>query len=176
MVFPRDAVCAVTRAACRAAALGDDIALDLVGAGVDRPGLREQEAVQPVAKRARRLAGRRDFGAARQGATLELAQHAEEVVRVGQSAPVRAQPGGIVRDVGFVRFGQRLGNDRRAGGRGKPCDEGIPGGAVGMFGAVHLVHGLAAHVEELDAPAAVLGHGVEVLPAREEHAQVDVRP
>jgi hypothetical protein len=55
-------------------------------------------------------------------------------------------------------------------------DVGRPRGGIGLIGPVDLVYRLARLVEELDAVAAVFGYGVEVLPAAEEHAQVDVRP
>src|SRR5690554_1741524 len=46
-------------------ALGNDVALDLVGTGVDRPGLGKQEALQPVTMvhRLRRVAGELAIGA-----------------------------------------------------------------------------------------------------------------
>ncbi|MNY10992.1 hypothetical protein D3C86_1439980 [compost metagenome] len=107
---------------------------------------------------------------------LVLAQHAEEVVRVFQAAPVGAQRFGVSGLGGFRGRRERRHHHGRRRRQGMPVDVRLPGRRVGLGGAVDLVHRLAGLVEELDAVPAVLGYRVEVLPRAEEHAQVDIRP
>ena len=64
-------------------ALGDDVALDLVGAGVDRVGAREEEEALQLAER-RTEPVRRDLGAGAEHVHGELAE------RRGARSPSRA--------------------------------------------------------------------------------------